>query len=290
MGSRLTRNTKQRWGRKKEDEQIDMNEDEKKTSEEEDVMGRQVYDMRENVLEFGKMRVTDTGRHRRTVLPKERSVEEESEFEVRKNAWMAEYDRVMEEICDEEGNVKDGTLNGAPRRGLKKLCKRVKDGEIVVTKTDKSGRLFVSSMEGYTRGGMKHVGVDKEVTMDEARVIERRMRNLGELWVKGMGVGVAHGEKNVTRVRKAFTTEAGAVPPLYTMQKDYKPKVEGEEWPPSRPVCGACMAATSRVGDLVCGLVERVADGVNCSCESKSGEDMMAWMEDTNGVLREEAI
>ena len=74
-------------------------------------------------------------------------------FEVRKNTWMMEFDKVMSEICDEEGNVKEGTLNGVQRRGLKKLCKRVKDGEVVVKKTDKSGRLFVSSMEGYKKGG-----------------------------------------------------------------------------------------------------------------------------------------
>ena len=77
------------------------------------------------------------------------------------------------------------------------------------------------------------------------------------------------------RVRKAFSSKAGAVPPLYTMQKDHKERVEGEDWPPSRPVCGASMAMTSRLGDLICELIERVADGVEGSCESKSGEDMM---------------
>ena len=73
-------------------------------------------------------------------------------FEVRKNTWMMEFDKVMSEICDEEGNIKEGVVNWVQRRGLKKLSKRVKEGEIVVTRTDKSGRLFVSSVEGYRRG------------------------------------------------------------------------------------------------------------------------------------------
>ena len=105
---------------------------------------------------------------------------------------------------------------------------------------------------------------------EEARAIERRLESLGELWVKCMGMGEAHGETNVVRVRKAYTTKAGAIPPLYTMQKDHKPKVEGEERPPSRPVCGAGMAATSRVGDQLCMFVERVVDNVEGLCESKS--------------------
>ena len=71
------------------------------------------------------------------------------------------------------------------------MCKRVKEGEIVVTKTDKSGRLFVSSTEGYRQKGMKHVGADREVTMEEARVIERRLTNLGEMWGRCFGEGRA---------------------------------------------------------------------------------------------------
>ena len=50
------------------------------------------------------------------------------------------------------------------------------------------------------------------------------------------------------------------------------------------------MAQTSRVGDQICGLVERLADGVPGSKESKSGEDMMAWMEEANGEMRSKAI
>ena len=145
-------------------------------------------------------------------------------------------------------------------------------------------------MEGYRKKGLKHVGADREVTREEARTIERRLTNLGEMWIKCMGVGAGHGERNVVRVRKGFTSKAGAIPPLYTLQKDHKPKVEGEEWPPSRPVCGAVMAATSRVGDQLCMFVERVVDNVEGLCESKSVEDIMAWMEEANDNMCEEAI
>ena len=43
-------------------------------------------------------------------------MEEESVMEVRKNAWMEEFDKVMEKICDEEGNVKNGTLSAKQQR------------------------------------------------------------------------------------------------------------------------------------------------------------------------------
>ena len=149
----------------------------------------------------------------------------------------------------------------------------------MITKTDKSGRLFVSSMEGYRGGGMKHVGVDRKVTREKARAIERRLENLGELSVKCMGE--AHGERNVVRVRKAYRYHQGRNNPTI---------IHNAEWPPSRPVCGAGMAATSRVGDQLCMFVERVVDNVEGLCESKSVEDIMAWMEEANDSMCEEAI
>ena len=50
------------------------------------------------------------------------------------------------------------------------------------------------------------------------------------------------------------------------------------------------MAATSRVGDQLCMFVERVVDNVEGLCESKSVEDIMAWMEEANDSMCEEAI
>ena len=133
---------------------------------------------------------------------------------------------------------------------------------------------------------MKHVGVDKKVTREEARAIERRLESLGELWVKCMGVGEAHGEKNMGRVRKAFTTKAGAIPPLYTMQKDHKPKVEGEEWPPSRPVCGASNAFSQFPGASRSLLGPSEARKVRARCQSPSIIEHCARTLKAQGALR----
>ena len=113
------------------------------------------------------MRVTDTRFNRRTVLPRERSIEEESMIEVRKNMWVGRFTEYVVEHCNKDGNIKQGTLTEEQMRGLKKLAKRVKDGEIVVTRTDKSGRLFVSRTEDYMEKGMVHVGNDRRITEKE---------------------------------------------------------------------------------------------------------------------------
>ena len=49
-------------------------------------------------------------------------------------------------------------LTKSEKRGLRKLTKRVKAGEIVVIKSDKSGKLCICSMEAYmAMGGGWHV-------------------------------------------------------------------------------------------------------------------------------------
>ena len=74
------------------------------------------------------------------------------------------------------------------------------------------------------------------------------------------------------------------------MEKDHKPREEGKPWPPSRPVCGASITANSRAEDMVTRFVEALADGVEGSRECKSGEDMLAVMEEANEELRKEAM
>ena len=149
------------------------------------------------------------------------------------------------EHCDKDGNIEKGTLTEDQARGLKKLAKRVKEGEIVITRTDKSERLFVSNTDDYREKGMVHVGNDKKISEEEVKKIQRRLNNLTQVWLRCFQCGATHGERNEARVKMAFITRAEVIPPLYTMEKDHKPWVEGTKWPPSRPVCGACAAANS---------------------------------------------
>jgi hypothetical protein len=149
------------------------------------------------------------------------------------------------EHCDKDGNIKKGTLTEEQARGLKKLAKRVKEGEIVITRTDKSERLFVSNTDDYREKGMVHVGNDKKISEEEVKKIQRRLNNLTQVWLRCFQCGATHGERNEARVKMAFITRAEVIPPLYTMEKDHKPWVEGTKWLPSKPVCGACAAANS---------------------------------------------
>ena len=69
-------------------------------------------------------------------------------------------------------------LTAGEARGLNKLRKRVKDNEIVVYRSDKSGKMCVTTPELYKAQGDKHVAGDKKVQWAESisTVVE------GKIW------------------------------------------------------------------------------------------------------------
>ena len=79
---------------------------------------------------------------------------------------------MFKEHCSEEG-AQRFNLSQAQRNGLKKLRKRVQDGEAIVMMTDKSGKLAVADVESYLDMGKVHTSGDKEVGEAEVKKTQR---------------------------------------------------------------------------------------------------------------------
>lgn len=65
-------------------------------------------------------------------------------------------------------------LSHRERKGLRKLRKRIKKDEIVILKSDKSGRLIAMKKDDYLRMGLKKNGNDKSLTRNEILKIEEK--------------------------------------------------------------------------------------------------------------------
>ena len=66
-------------------------------------------------------------------------------------------------------------LNPKERIGLRKLRKRVNDGEIVILEADKGNRFVVSSMDSFERQGDVHVVKDRKISQEEKEQTQARM-------------------------------------------------------------------------------------------------------------------
>ena len=133
-----------------------------------DVESRTIFTNQDKVFNWSKQRATDCKGNTRVVLPKAMCAEDEAKLAVLRIEWNALFDRYLAEDCGDNGEQKSNLTPGE-RRGLKSLRKRVKDGDLVVLQTDKSGRFAIMSMETYIRAGEKHTNRDTEVAWTDIK-------------------------------------------------------------------------------------------------------------------------
>ena len=128
-------------------------------------------------------------------------------------------DEFMKEFTDERG-VQESDLTAQETRGLKKLQKRVKEGSLVVVKTDKSGRFAIISMVEYERAGKVHTEKDVDVDLAFLQENQRRINGYISMLCKIFKIGEAH--KHRDRVRSLKITLSLSVAPMYLLFKDHK--------------------------------------------------------------------
>ena len=98
----------------------------------------------------------------------------------------------------------------------------MKKVEIVISTTDKSGKLTISTYASYIQQGLPKTVKDKKVgwkeVMSSKEVVLSNTRVLSQVFK----VGETHGEKNQTRVKKALHEDITVIPNLTILQKDHK--------------------------------------------------------------------
>ena len=160
---------------KEEEEKLEdidegIEEEEKIETEKIDSMTRQIYNTQERIFDDQKRRVTDLSECARVTLPHPLSTKHEALMEIRRGTNEAIHNKYREESCNKKGDVK-GNLTEEEKEGLKSLQKRMKEKEIIILKTDKSGKMCVTTREEYEKMGHKHTKKDEKI--DRKGIIEK---------------------------------------------------------------------------------------------------------------------
>ena len=116
------------------------------------------------------LRPTDIKSNSRIQLTAPRSAREEAELNTRKTLMLREAYKYLQQ------KVEADNLTPAEARGLKKISKRVENGELIVATTDKSGKLCVISNEIWQEMGEVHLAGDQKVTWDEVLAAQSRIK------------------------------------------------------------------------------------------------------------------
>ena len=130
---------------------------------------------------------------------------------------------------------------------MKKLQKRIKEGEILVIKTDKSGKLGVISRDRYLEMGLRDSDNDTKLERKDIRQIEKKINDHTRMLLKVVNAGETHG--HLERISNSKITHSETEAPKYYLFKDHKEK---EAW---RPVVSGCNSNTLGLSNLLSDLV-----------------------------------
>ena len=180
----------------------------------------------------------------------------------------------------EDRNQEWSNLTQSERRGLKKIRKRIKDDQIVVLKTDKSGKLAIMAKEEYLKIGLSKIEKDRKLTRTEIKKNEEKINSHTRMILKIVNAGEMHGHHK--RIRDSKITHSETSAPMYFMYKDHKK--EGG-W---RPVVSGCNSNTLGLSNLLSDMVESVCGSVRDPYEVISSEDMLSRIESFNDHVKEE--
>ena len=151
---------------KDEEEKVTITVEEKERLDIVDAKTRQVYDSETKILDLRKLRATDVKLNSQVYLPESQNVKYESQLELIRTKYLEIFKNYVKEKCDSK-HRQSSNLSASQSKGIKKLKKRISDGELIVCLTDKSGKLAVMPTELYHECGKNHTDKDEEVDVVE---------------------------------------------------------------------------------------------------------------------------
>ena len=211
--------------------------------------------MRTGVLDYRKRRTTDIKGNSRVILPqKMRTFDEEAKLEMVRQETRGAMKRFIEEKCAQGGKQKSNLTRGETR-GLRSLKKRVKEGELTILPTDKTGLFAVMTRETYTLCGLDHTKGDTKVGWEDLKRSQSELNGHTSMMIKIFGIGKAW--NHTSRVRETMMGESLSTCPLSLLYKDHKGwTMDQDKLPPTRPVAGGHLGMNLHLSEIVSELVE----------------------------------
>ena len=139
----------------------------------------------------------------------------------------------------------------------------------------------MDSVENYSNDLKTHSEADHVITRKELEQSEENFNKNLKSINKIFGVGVEHGDRNVTRVNDASISTNVEPPVMRGQRKDHKVVPPGGAVP-MRALCGGTEAPNARLGHGVGVILTDFMDGDPDSNEMKSSEEMRSKFEDYN--------
>ena len=187
-------------------------------------------DLERGVINYKSLRATDLPTNPRLKLPKPTTIRQESAVEEIKHKMLEKVQEYVKSECDDKGFPKSN-LTKNEKDGMAKVKKKIENKEMVIFKTDKSGKLTADSIENYRKSLEVHTVKDKKIDSKEVQAIELEMNRQTKIFNRMFSLGQDH-PRDKERIDIASTSSNVPPPALYGLRKDHKPSPPGTQTGP----------------------------------------------------------
>ena len=170
-------------------------------------------------------------------------------------------------------------LTKEEEEGRKRLLKRVRDGEIVVSSTDKTGKLVVTKPATYSKALEVHTAKDLEVDWKELEKTEKLVNRHARIVKQSTGLGEDHPGKERRMAGALFGQDTGA-PSLYVMWKEHKEDFYTKMQ--TRLECNGNIGPLPRISEVLSRLIRGILDGLETKVNCSSTKEMLQSVQDAN--------
>ena len=228
--------------------------------------------------------VTSFQYNTRVMPPKLGSGNQELAIQMMKSEVLKASTVFCNQKCDKSGKLSNMTLSKTEVNGRSKLLNRVKNGEIVISSTDKSGKIAVWRRELYIEAAEEHTIKDKKVTQELVNKFENQANGLATATCSAFKLGEQRNQE--ARVSKAMKVLDVPPPNVFILAKDHKEVSVERRFPKTRVVCGAKSGPISRLQNFYSLALGFVGDSIRAPSECFSTEVMQRGIDDTNLTIR----
>lgn len=169
-------------------------------------------------------------------------------------------------------------LTEGEKEGLESLKEKVKNEEVVIQQTDKSGRNVVDSPTNYKIAVEPHITNDIQISFNEYEELEKEMNAHAYTWSKMLQIG--KDTNSVDRIKNSLKTRNSDYAVLSCLRKDHKQGFDTVEGPPGRPLCAGNIGYNYRFSHLLCMLLKDIPEDAETECENT--EDLIAKIDEVN--------
>ena len=237
-----------------------------------DSKDRYVFDPISKAINFNDRKATDYKLNKNVFLPKALEPDKEFECEQRRRAFIKVYDDLLErkEKMKEQNITRTGkkekknnfrkktpksNISDEELGAIKSLKKKIEDGTIVITQTDKSSRFAVMTKSQYLLAGAEHTKKDRAVDWRTVSNIQERVNS--HMWWLTNIVGYSK-NKEKKRMLKNVIDHGREVPEMILLCKDHK-KWDGVGPVPTRPVVSGNKGVNTHLSELLSEILEPVS-------------------------------